>query len=445
MRDLASLLGRGEDVTYYGKLATDLKQQFNAFFYDETEGGYYSTSREAGYRQSPQAVALAFGLVPEDHAPRVVNRLVEDIKTRNGHIWTGILGMEFIADALCENGRSDVAYSAHLKDDYPSLGNMIREGATTLWEDLTIKKARSLNHKMFATPLAWAEEWPVLRACGFALSRHAIRVRGTAVIELHRAERRRREVFAVVGGGVLFRADPPAQKVPGWRRIQQALGFRDGGLPEFPPRFLGWKTDAQFRVQGQIGANGWIVGPAFEELFEDASRFLQFAETVMTFAQGEKRGRVMLLRGNVPLGLDRQFKVPDGGAIISHLHPGKSAVVEGFHEEGKNFDGLGIGSHRFGQAACITQAASFFVKTVRLLNDLFKYLVGFCKVACEIRILEIAPEGSNSSFVTGWLQMTSPCSSKCLPSKGEQPTQTSSLAMSSRVGLLGTGRKIRRW
>ena len=48
-----------------------------------------------------------------------------------------------------------MAYGIHLKDDYPSLGNMIREGATTLWEDMTIKKARSLNHKMYATPLGW--------------------------------------------------------------------------------------------------------------------------------------------------------------------------------------------------------------------------------------------------------------------------------------------------
>jgi alpha-L-rhamnosidase len=155
MRDLAERLGRGEDVAYYGKLATDLKREFNVFFYDEAEGGYYGTNRAVGYRQSPNAVALALGLVPADRIQRVVNRLVEDIKVRNGHIWTGILGMEFIADALCENGRSDVAYSAHLKDDYPSIGNMIREGATTLWEDLALKKARSLNHKMYATPLGW--------------------------------------------------------------------------------------------------------------------------------------------------------------------------------------------------------------------------------------------------------------------------------------------------
>ena len=155
MADLATLLRRTEDVTYYTTLATQLKKQFNAFFFDEKEGCYYSTKKSAGFRQSPQAVALAFGLVPEDWAPRVVKRLVQDIHDRKDHFWVGILGMEAIADALCENGQTEVAYSAHLKDDGPSLGNMIREGATSLWESFSDKNARSLNHKMFATPLGW--------------------------------------------------------------------------------------------------------------------------------------------------------------------------------------------------------------------------------------------------------------------------------------------------
>jgi len=80
---------------------------------------------------------------------------VQDIQDRKGHIWTGILGMEAIGDALCDYGQAEVAFSAHLKDDYPSLGNMIREGATTLWEAYSLNTARSLNHKMFATPLGW--------------------------------------------------------------------------------------------------------------------------------------------------------------------------------------------------------------------------------------------------------------------------------------------------
>ena len=155
MADLATLLRRTEEVTYYTTLATQLKKQFNDHFFDEKEGCYYSSNRSAGFRQSPQAIALAFGLVPEDRAPRVVKRLVQDIHDRKDHFWTGILGMEAIADALCDNGQTAVAYSAHLKNDGPSLGNMIREGATTLWESYSDKNARSLNHKMFATPLGW--------------------------------------------------------------------------------------------------------------------------------------------------------------------------------------------------------------------------------------------------------------------------------------------------
>ena len=155
MADMATVLGRTEDAAYYSSLGAALKRQFNAHFFDENEGCYYSTNRSAGFRQSPQAVALAFGLVPEERASRVTERLVRDIQDRKGHIWTGILGMEAIGDALCDNGQAEVAFSSHLKDDYPSLGNMVREGATTLWEAYSVNTARSLNHKMFATPLGW--------------------------------------------------------------------------------------------------------------------------------------------------------------------------------------------------------------------------------------------------------------------------------------------------
>lgn len=155
MADLATLLGRKDDVAYYTGLKTDLKKAFNDYFFDEKEGCYYGTNKEIGFRQSPQAVPLGMGLVPMDKAPRVTERLVQDIRARKDHFWTGILGLEFIADALCENNRADVAYTIHLKDDYPSLGNMIRDGATTLWEAYSEKTTRSMNHKMFATPLGW--------------------------------------------------------------------------------------------------------------------------------------------------------------------------------------------------------------------------------------------------------------------------------------------------
>jgi alpha-L-rhamnosidase len=156
MAEMAKVIGCAEDEKFYATLAADLKKRFNEHHFDEKDGFYYSTNREFGFRQSPQAIALALGLVPEGKVGGLVDRLVADIQQRRkGHFWVGILGMEAIADALSENGRADVAYAAHLKDVFPSLGNMIREGGTTIWEDYAIDRARSLNHKMFTTPLGW--------------------------------------------------------------------------------------------------------------------------------------------------------------------------------------------------------------------------------------------------------------------------------------------------
>jgi alpha-L-rhamnosidase len=156
MAEMAKVIGRTEDEKFYTTLAADLKKRFNEYHFDEKDGFYYSTNRAPGVRQSPQAIALAFGLVPEEKIGGLVDRLVEDIQQhRKGHFWVGILGMEAIADTLSENGRADVAYASHLKEDGPSLGNMIREGATTIWEDYSLNRVRSMNHKMFTTPLGW--------------------------------------------------------------------------------------------------------------------------------------------------------------------------------------------------------------------------------------------------------------------------------------------------
>lgn len=154
MADMAKVVGRTEDESYYSTLAADLKAKFNDYFFDVKEGCYYSTNRSAGFRQSPQAIALAFGIVAEDRKARVVQRLAKDMHDRKDHVWVGILGMEAIADALCENGQSDLAFTAHLQDTGPSLGNMIRAGATTLWEDLS-SNPRALNIRIWATPLGW--------------------------------------------------------------------------------------------------------------------------------------------------------------------------------------------------------------------------------------------------------------------------------------------------
>lgn len=155
MRDIAEVLGKGEDQASFDQLSLRFKKAFNEHCYDEKEGAYFSTHRQFGYRQSPQAIALAFGIVPQERIAVVAGNLVKDIERRKGHLWTGILGTEFIADALCEAGHADTAYQIHLKDTFPSIGNIIREGGTTISEFLSIGSSRALNIRIFTTPLAW--------------------------------------------------------------------------------------------------------------------------------------------------------------------------------------------------------------------------------------------------------------------------------------------------
>lgn len=155
LRDIARVLGRGDESAAYDRQAAEIKDAFNRLFFDAEAGAYYSPKRQGGFRQSSQVLPLYFGLVPEGMEDRVLDHLLEDIRKRNGHFWVGILGFEYIADVLMRHGHGATAFDGHLKEQFPGLGNMIREGATTLWESYSLETTRSLNHKMFSTVSEW--------------------------------------------------------------------------------------------------------------------------------------------------------------------------------------------------------------------------------------------------------------------------------------------------
>lgn len=155
MLDVARVLGRMDESAAYARQSSEIKVAFNKLFFDADVGAYFSPKRQGGFRQSSQVLPLYFGLVPDGMEEKVIGHLLEDIKKRNGHFWVGILGFEFIADVLMQHGYAAMAFDGHLKDQFPGLGNMIREGATTLWESYSLETTRSLNHKMFSTISEW--------------------------------------------------------------------------------------------------------------------------------------------------------------------------------------------------------------------------------------------------------------------------------------------------
>jgi len=155
MWDIAASLGNMSDRDAFDRQAAEIRRAFNDRFFDAEAAAYFSVGKQGGFRQSSQVLPLYFGLVPEDAVPKVLDHLADDIRRRDGHFWVGILGFEYIADVLMRHGLRDLAYAGHLKTDFPGLGNMIREGATTLWESYSLETTRSLNHKMFSTITEW--------------------------------------------------------------------------------------------------------------------------------------------------------------------------------------------------------------------------------------------------------------------------------------------------
>lgn len=71
---------------------------------------------------------------------------------------TGNLCSRYIFDVLTDSGRTDIAWELMTRREYPSIGFMIRNGATTVWERFELKENKQMNshnHPMYAAVSYW--------------------------------------------------------------------------------------------------------------------------------------------------------------------------------------------------------------------------------------------------------------------------------------------------
>lgn len=87
-------------------------------------------------------------------------QLTENIdKKYGGHQHTGMVGIQYLYDALSRIGRSEYVYKI-LTAGEPSVGEWIRRGATTLWEMWNEDTHTfSKNHHMYSACLAWFHKY----------------------------------------------------------------------------------------------------------------------------------------------------------------------------------------------------------------------------------------------------------------------------------------------
>lgn len=153
--EMGELLGHDDVSERYRTAAAGLKDALNAEFLNAA--GHYSTAKDPDYRQTSNAIPLAFGLVPAGARASVVDSLVADITERGNHLNTGALGTSVLLRVLSAHGHPDIAHAIATQRTYPSWGYWFDNGADTMWEMWQLD-SRSRDHYFQGTVTQWLYE-----------------------------------------------------------------------------------------------------------------------------------------------------------------------------------------------------------------------------------------------------------------------------------------------
>ena len=105
--------------------------------------------------QSSQAMGLFYGVFEKDEKQKAFDMLLKFVHEMDDHIDTGVLGGRVVFHVLSEFGFTDLALKMIIRPDYPSYGNWIERGATTLWENFDPEFVYSPNHHFWGDISAW--------------------------------------------------------------------------------------------------------------------------------------------------------------------------------------------------------------------------------------------------------------------------------------------------
>ena len=149
LEKMAQLLGEKDDEARFTALAQQIKKAYNDTFYHKDKGYYDRNS------QTANAISLYMGLTETSERPRVLQSLVNDIRSRNNALTAGDIGYRYVLRALEAEGKTDVIYDMNKKYDVPGYGWQLAHGATALTESWQAYGFVSNNHFMLGHLMEW--------------------------------------------------------------------------------------------------------------------------------------------------------------------------------------------------------------------------------------------------------------------------------------------------
>ena len=129
MANFAEILGFEDDAGYFQNEVSTTTDAYNSFYLNKQIWRYDNNTVTANI------LPLFFGMVSKGHDTDVFENIVDRTEDlHDGHVSTGVVGIQFLMRTLTEYGRGDLAMKIATNDTYPSWGYMVRNGATTIWE-----------------------------------------------------------------------------------------------------------------------------------------------------------------------------------------------------------------------------------------------------------------------------------------------------------------------
>ncbi|MDY3929105.1 MAG: family 78 glycoside hydrolase catalytic domain [Clostridia bacterium] len=142
-------VGMNEEMNFAKSVSQSFKKAIRDNLID------YNTMLAKGECQTSQAMFLYYGIFNEDEREKAFEQLLNLIHSADDHIDLGVLGGRVIFHVLSDFGYSDLALKMITGPDYPSYGNWLKRGATTLWEDFLPDSVSSMNHHFWGDISGW--------------------------------------------------------------------------------------------------------------------------------------------------------------------------------------------------------------------------------------------------------------------------------------------------
>jgi alpha-L-rhamnosidase len=120
----AAIMGNKADAAKYAALAVDIKNRYNAKYFNPDTGMY---GKEAN-NETALVLPLALGLVPEDKRSLTYQRLIDAIHLRKDHVGCGFVALSYLLQTIAENRETALANKMINQKSYPSWNTLMHDG-----------------------------------------------------------------------------------------------------------------------------------------------------------------------------------------------------------------------------------------------------------------------------------------------------------------------------